>query len=742
MQATDSNGTGTAIDDAMRDLKQFKEEQAVLFKQQEEAFQQRNKAMDQQKKELMDMMASMQTFMMTFSATGSPTPPSETAPIFVTPVRKHTVKTETKTKTKLKDLMQTRGGKHEISVAAKGITLLESKEGKINSQIFSSKFGTYLQACGVKQVVEALQTVCIDVETDTETAALNLKQIQELLADEKHQVTWRELLTKLKSSIDCEGEGNLYETLVLNHEKDPNENFFTLWFRICQLTGQTGSKHEVSTLMEQWSNLVFKNNTRLSDLLASIDKIASQVNTISGKEIYSDMLKIDKLKSCLYKRDFDTGETTILFKDFAYPLQALIANPNKPWATVKVEFLRHAPKDNTGAERTNQRSVPKTEEGLANAATRSVKCSHCKKTGHIAEDCYSRKRHFNGFSQPNQECKSWVNEGVCRWETNTRHNPAGNQCRFKHSPSARNKKNWSPNNPPTVPPQGAVNEATASQQNQDGFAALSSQIQALTDALTGQQRLPTVNATAPTIHAPQTNYTSVLMPVDEPSGSVHLPSGFASLVHRNNFDALSDSDEELDLLSDSEEDSEEDSDEDQVESNHQPDEPCSPAQPPSSSPKKPHVFYSFYLLLTSMMILFGQMFTRKRTQGAANVGMFATHAILLDTGCTDSSSGLLNWLKNRMPSKFTMKTANSGISPASCKGTATLCNLELQVLHVPDFNHTLISWSDLDDMGMVMKSEQKKIQIFYPDGKLWTTVTRQSDRLWHFGEVEEEQRQM
>ena len=59
MQATESNGTGTAIDDAMRELKQFKEEQAVLFKQQEEAFQQRNKAMDQQKKELMDMMASM-----------------------------------------------------------------------------------------------------------------------------------------------------------------------------------------------------------------------------------------------------------------------------------------------------------------------------------------------------------------------------------------------------------------------------------------------------------------------------------------------------------------------------------------------------------------------------------------------------------------------------------------------------------------------------------------------------------
>lgn len=714
--------------------------------------------------------------MATFSASGSSTSISSAAPALFTPakpVRIQVVKTESKTVTDLKTLMQERGGKVEISVAAKGIIPLESKEGKINSQIFSSKFGTYLQACGVKQVVEALQTVCIDVETDTETAALNLKQIEELLADTKHQITWRELFTKLKSSISCDGEGNLYETLVLNHEKDPNENFFTLWFRICQLTGQTGSKHEVSTLMEQWSNLVFKNNTRLSDLLASIDKIASQVNTISGKEIYTDMLKIDKLKSCLYKRDFDTGETTILFKDFAYPLQALIANPDKSWATVKVEFLRHAPKDNMGAERTNQQSVPKTEEGLANAASaRLVKCSHCKKMGHTADVCRSKNKHYSGYSTPNKECKSWVLEGKCGWKANTRHNPAGNPCRYNHSPSTRNTKNWSPNCPPTIPPpgaEGAANEATTSQQNQDGFAALSSQIQALTAALTAQQHLSTVNATrqvntvqstqAPTSHAPQTNYTSVFVPKDEPSGSVHLPHGFASLVHRNNFDTLSDLDDEPvpDLITDSEEDSDEDSDsempdpitgpkkeseedsnEDQVESNHRPGKLCSPAQPPSSGP---NVLYSFYLLLTSMMTLFGSMFT-KRTQGAANVGIHATHAILLDTGCTDSSSGLLNWLKNRMPSKFTMKTANSGVSSASCKGTATLCNLELQVLHVPDFNHTLISWSDLDDMGMVMKSEQKKLQIFYPDGKLWTTVTRQSDRLWHFGEVEEEQRQM
>ena len=97
MTTTDSNGTGTAIDDAMRDLKQFKEEQAVLFKQQEEAFQQRNKEADQQRKELSDMMVSMQKFMATCGAIGCST---STIPAPFTPAKplgKPTFKIESKT---------------------------------------------------------------------------------------------------------------------------------------------------------------------------------------------------------------------------------------------------------------------------------------------------------------------------------------------------------------------------------------------------------------------------------------------------------------------------------------------------------------------------------------------------------------------------------------------------------------------------------------------------------------------
>jgi hypothetical protein len=61
------------------------------------------------------------------------------------------------------------------------------------------------------------------------------------------------------------------------------------------------------------------------------------------------------------------------------------------------------------------------------------------------------------------------------------------------------------------------------------------------------------------------------------------------------------------------------------------------------------------------------------------------------------------------------------------------------MVHVPDFKRTLISWSDLDEMGMTATMGNSKINIFDIEGKLWTTVNKGTDRLWHFTEVEQEQ---
>jgi hypothetical protein len=86
-----------------------------------------------------------------------------------------------------------------------------------------------------------------------------------------------------------------------------------------------------------------------------------------------------------------------------------------------------------------------------------------------------------------------------------------------------------------------------------------------------------------------------------------------------------------------------------------------------------------------------------------------------------------------------MSTANNGKSKASCRGQATIARLRLNMVHVPDFRRTLISWTDLNDMGMTAAMGNNKIEIFDINGKLWTTVNKGNDRLWHFTEVEQEQ---
>ena len=86
-----------------------------------------------------------------------------------------------------------------------------------------------------------------------------------------------------------------------------------------------------------------------------------------------------------------------------------------------------------------------------------------------------------------------------------------------------------------------------------------------------------------------------------------------------------------------------------------------------------------------------------------------------------------------------MSTANNGKSKATCRGTASIAGLPLKLVHVPDFKRTLISWTDLNDLGYTGTMGANKIDIFTDKGKLWTTVNKGKDRLWHFTEAEQEQ---
>ena len=112
--------------------------------------------------------------------------------------------------------------------------------------------------------------------------------------------------------------------------------------------------------------------------------------------------------------------------------------------------------------------------------------------------------------------------------------------------------------------------------------------------------------------------------------------------------------------------------------------------------------------------------------------------IILDTGCSNSTttSKLKKWLTNILPTQVKMMTANKGESIAKEKGQLELNGLNINVLHVDNFSKTLISYSDLADLGVTGVMKTNEIELFY-NNKKWTTVKRKQDRLWHFTEAEE-----
>jgi hypothetical protein len=109
-------------------------------------------------------------------------------------------------------------------------------------------------------------------------------------------------------------------------------------------------------------------------------------------------------------------------------------DPYKPKGKNGEEIVLGEPDgENDGEDRTE----------LANAATNHIRfsretCSFCKRRGHTVEECRTKK--YSGFSVPNNNCKQWVMNGRCTWETQT-----GKPCRFVHNPQQRDIKTWAAN---------------------------------------------------------------------------------------------------------------------------------------------------------------------------------------------------------------------------------------------------------------------------------------------------------
>jgi hypothetical protein len=64
--------------------------------------------------------------------------------------------------------------------------------------------------------------------------------------------------------------------------------------------------------------------------------------------------------------------------------------------------------------------------------------------------------------------------------------------------------------------------------------------------------------------------------------------------------------------------------------------------------------------------------------------------------------------------------------------------LDVKALVVPEFNKTLISLGDLDQMGVTWEGGKGHWKLFQPNGVYWTNLRRGKDNLYHFADVEKQ----
>jgi hypothetical protein len=148
-------------------------------------------------------------------------------------------------------------------------------------------------------------------------------------------------------------------------------------------------------------------------------------------------------------------------------------------------------------------------------------------------------------------------------------------------------------------------------------------------------------------------------------------------------------------------------------------------------------------VLLSMFALLLSCFTRASVNATFEANVAAAEpkgslrrTVLLDTGCNFSCTNFKGWLGKIFKVFCSMKTANGGESTCNDGGSAVIKGEELRFLHVPEFNKTLIAWTDLAALGMTGTLGRKEIQIFKAGGSPWLTATLEDDGLWHFLDLE------
>ena len=301
-----------------------------------------------------------------------------------------------------------------------------------NGEIFVAKFMDYLESLGLKQAVLATRAQCIDPDTNKETEKANKNRISILRNHKK--APWAEAHLQLKSLLTPE----MYKELVINKDKEGKQDFFDLWDLCLQ---KTGNKRTCDTMMmkrDQFDQLKLEKGSFFSSFLSNLEALADDVNRLGGSHHITNFEKNRKLhkQAIRYTRFKNVCDMVLPSIDTAtWSEFSQRFDPYKPKGKNGEEVALGEPDgENDGEERTE----------LANAATnhdrssRETSCSFCKRRGHTVQECRTKK--YSGFSVPNKNCKQWVMNGRCTWETQT-----GKPCKFEHNPQTRNTKTWEAN---------------------------------------------------------------------------------------------------------------------------------------------------------------------------------------------------------------------------------------------------------------------------------------------------------
>ena len=458
----------------------------------------------------------------------------------------------------------------------------------------------------------------------------------------------------------------MYKELVINKDKEGKQDFFDLWDLCLQ---KTGNKRTCDTMMmkrDQFDQLKLEKGSFFSSFLSNLEALADDVNRLGGSHHITNFEKNRKLH-----------KQAIRYTRFKNVCDMVLPNiDSATWSEFSQRFDPYKPKGKNGEEvalgEPDGENDGEERTELANAATNHIRssretCSFCKRRGHTVEECRTKK--YSGFSVPNNNCKQWVMNGRCTWETQT-----GKPCRFVHNPQQRDIKTWA---------------ANSKRSEQKALETTSNSIE-IKEESTKESALGVIGL------------------VED------LPSGWSHHVHHNSFEALAEKENQT---------------EQQAEQEHQQSPPTKEEESTSKPTPLTGIEPVWWSLFAFMSLLWKKMFccqskkkNKKKKRSTAQTAQ-ALHTatdtqkatIIIDSGCSKSNHPTAQGLQKITTKLVRMFTANKSSTLSTKEGTLMIEGLPVRVSVVPTFDKTLVSLGELDKMDITWTGGNGKWVLYHPD---------------------------